>query len=92
MGRLHLLLGDLLLRHYCHPGRDGAGDSLLGHIVVVDDGEEPATAPGPLGGVVAVYPGWHAASLLQGKGGERDNPSARQCARARDRRPGHHTV
>lgn len=61
---LRLLLGDLLLGHDGHPRRDRAGDGLLGDVVVVDEGEEAATASGALRQVAAVHPHGHAATLL----------------------------
>ena len=69
---LCLLLGDLLLRHDGHPRGHGPGDGLLGHVVVVDDGEE---TPAPARGVVTVHPRRHAPTLLQDREreGERFN-------------------
>lgn len=64
LGGLRLLLGDLLLRHDGHPGRHGPGDGLLGHVVVVDDGEKTTTPAWALGGVVAIHPCRHAPALL----------------------------
>lgn len=65
---LRLLLGHLLLRHDGHPRRHRASDGLLGHVVVVDEGEEAAAASGALRQVPAVHPHRHAATLLlQGK-------------------------
>lgn len=64
---LHLLLSDLLLRHDGHPWRYGAGDGLLGDVVVVDEGEEAPAAPGALRGVAAVHSHRHAATLLLGR-------------------------
>lgn len=61
---LHLLLGDLLLRHDGHPRRDRASDGLLGDVVVVDEGEEAAAASRALREVAAVHPDRHAATLL----------------------------
>lgn len=67
LGGLHLLLGDLLLRHDGHPRWYRAGDGLLGYVVVVDEGEEAPAAPGALGGVAAVHSNRHAATLLLGR-------------------------
>lgn len=64
LGRLHLLLGHLLLRHDGHPRRNRPSDRLLGHVVVVDEGEEAPAAPGALRGVVPVEHGRHAVALL----------------------------
>lgn len=64
LGRLHLLLGDLLLRHDGHPWRYWPGDGLLSDVVVVDEGEEAPAAPRALRGVAAVQSGRHAATLL----------------------------
>lgn len=61
---LHLLLGDLLLRHDGHPRRDRASDGLLGDVVVVDEGEEAAAASRALREVATVHPDRHAATLL----------------------------
>lgn len=61
---LRLLLGDLLLGHDGHPRRDRASDGLLGDVVVVDEGEEAAAAPGALRQVPAVHAHGHAATLL----------------------------
>lgn len=64
LGRLRLLLGDLLLRHDGHPWWYWPGDGLLGYVVVVDEGEEASTAPRALRGVAAIHPSWHTATLL----------------------------
>lgn len=61
---LHLLLGYFLLRHDGHPRRYRPSDSLLGHVVAVDEGKEAPAAPRTLRGIVAVQSGRHAVALL----------------------------
>lgn len=68
LGRLRLLLGDLLLRHDGHPWWYWPSDGLLSYVVVVDEGKEAPTAPRALRRVVAIHPSWHAATLLLQRG------------------------
>lgn len=64
---LRLLLRELLFGQNGHPRRHGAGDALLGQVVVVDDGVKFLPGVGVLLCIVALQAFWDALGVLQDK-------------------------